>query len=147
MAVFYSEGLDFSCKRCSHCCTTEPGYVYLSVDDLEKLTSSKKLSTNEFIEKFCRWVGYYDGTEVLCLKEKPNYDCILWENDGCSAYNARPVQCRTYPFWTHLLTSKANWDCEKKDCPGINCGSHHTFEEISQNLSLYQDNKPLRREK
>ena len=34
---------------------------------------------------------------VLCLKEKPNFDCILWK-DGCEAYEGRPVQCRTYPF-------------------------------------------------
>ena len=145
MSCFYEDGLDFSCARCSHCCTTEPGYVYLSSEDLKLLLDFTKLPKDEFISQFCRWVGYYDGTEVLCLKEKKNYDCILWGEGGCTAYSARPVQCRTYPFWTNVLKSASSWNQEKSDCPGINCGKKHSYEEIKENLALYEQNKPISR--
>ena len=31
---FYAEGLRFSCERCSACCRGEPGYVFLTKEDL-----------------------------------------------------------------------------------------------------------------
>ncbi|HQO67077.1 MAG TPA: YkgJ family cysteine cluster protein, partial [Spirochaetales bacterium] len=31
---FWHEGLRFECARCSACCRYEPGYVFLSADDL-----------------------------------------------------------------------------------------------------------------
>ncbi len=142
---FYKDGLSFSCQRCSHCCRGEPGYVYLSRRDLTNLLECFKFDKDDFIREYCRFVPYYDGSEVLCLKEKPGYDCILWENGGCLAYKARPVQCSTYPFWSFLLASRNSWDRECSDCPGINRGEHHSFEEIQAAKQQYEENYPLRR--
>jgi Fe-S-cluster containining protein len=47
---FYVDGLNFSCKRCSRCCTKESGYVYLSQNDLDALLSCLKLPKDEFIK-------------------------------------------------------------------------------------------------
>ena len=98
------------------------------------------MSKLEFIEKYCRRVPYHNGTEVLCLLEKDNFDCILWDN-GCTAYEARPVQCSTYPFWTSILCSESAWNEESDSCPGINCGQHRTRSEILENLLKYEENK------
>lgn len=40
--------------------------------------------------------------------------CIFLGEDGkqCSIYEARPVQCRTYPFWPRLITNQLGWDAE-----------------------------------
>lgn len=143
-SCFYDNGLKFSCKRCSHCCRHEPGYVYLSEQDLTNLCQWFKLNEQEFIEKYCRWVPYYDGTEVLCLQEKIGYDCILWDS-VCTAYSARPIQCSTYPFWTFLLENEKSWNQEANECPGINCGEFHTKEEIESNLNAYKNNRPIKR--
>ena len=141
---FYKDGLKFSCKMCSYCCRAEPGFVYLSRKDLDRFLKVTNAEENEFIEKYCRWVPYYDGNEVLCLKETENFDCIFWK-DGCSAYEARPVQCSTYPFWDFLLKDKKSWNDEAKDCPGMNNGELHSFEEITEKLIAYRTNKPLTR--
>ena len=39
-------------------------------------------SREDFIASYCRWVDRGDGTENLCLREKKNYDCILWDQYG-----------------------------------------------------------------
>ncbi len=142
---FFAKGLSFSCKQCSHCCRHEPGFVYLSKNDLTNILQSFNLNISEFIQKYCRWVNYYDGSEVLCLQEKDNYDCIMWDN-GCSVYSQRPVQCRTYPFWNFLLESKQNWDEEAKECPGINTGKLHNFDEIMRAQNEYSRNVPITKE-
>ena len=96
------------------------------------------------IEKYCRWVPYYDGNEVLCLKEKDNFDCIFWEN-GCVVYNARPLQCSSYPFWDFLLKDKKSWDNAAKTCPGMNNGEFHSYEEINKTVKAYRQNIPLKK--
>lgn len=143
-SVFYKDGLCFSCSQCRACCGVSPGMVYLSERDLTSLCQWFKLTKSEFIDLYCRWVPYYDGKEALCLKEKSNYDCIFWDN-GCTAYNARPIQCSTYPFWTWLLKDKDSWNNEKKSCPGINQGRRWSFEEINYQNALYKHNNPITR--
>lgn len=140
--VFYKDGLNFECQRCSFCCGHSPGFVYLSKRDLAELLKFFNMKTAEFVEKYCRWADYYYGEQVLALLEKKNYDCILWEN-GCSAYQARPVQCSTYPFWSWMIKSKEMWDECAKDCPGMNKGKTWTYEEILKNKNAYDQNKPL----
>lgn len=144
--VFYKDGLCFECQQCSHCCRHEPGYVYLSERDLNKLLEFFKTDKESFIEKYCRYVPYYDGSEVLCLKEKPGYDCIFWDN-GCKAYEARPLQCSTYPFWSFILKSKKDWDFEAASCPGINKGKKHMYNEIELSKYIYEGNIPLKKER
>jgi Fe-S-cluster containining protein len=109
---------------------------------LTNLSQWFKLTEEVFIEKYCRKIPYYDGTYVLCLKEKENYDCILWDN-GCTAYEARPTQCSTYPFWSRILSSKEMWNEEGLSCPGINNGKAWTKDEILVQLNKYKNNEPL----
>lgn len=65
-------------------------------------------------------------------------------------YNFRPVQCRTYPFWTGILADESSWKSEAKHCPGIltevnpSANTHVPFEKVSANLDEYSKNKPLR---
>ena len=141
---FYADGLCFSCVRCSRCCSHEPGYVYLSKKDLEKLLHWSGLDTHSFIEKYCRWVPYYSCDEkVLSLKEKPDFSCIL-EDRGCSAYQERPIQCVTYPFWNFILKDKSNWKIESRSCPGIDRGKLHLQEEIEEAMLRHRNNSPLK---
>ncbi len=141
---FYKDGLCFQCQQCSHCCCDEPGFVYLSRRDLDALLEVTGMTQPDFIEKYCRFVPYYDGGEVLCLQEKENYDCIFWDK-GCSVYSGRPIQCSTYPFWTYVLRSEGTWNEEAKECPGINCSTAAPIpaEEIEKQRNMYQNNIPL----
>jgi Fe-S-cluster containining protein len=139
---FFDNGLHFSCAQCSRCCRVEPGFVFLSRADLTKLCRWFNFTEGQFIQKYCRRVPYYDGTDVLSLRETPAFDCILW-NNGCTAYGARPVQCSTYPFWTRLLSGVSVWNAEKKTCPGIGTGRLWTKKEIMEQLAAYERNGPV----
>jgi len=143
--VFYKDGLHFECQRCSYCCGHSPGFVYLSKRDLMTLCEHFKMSVADFVSTYCRWADYYYGTQVLALIEKKNYDCILW-NNGCTAYEARPVQCSTYPFWSWMIADEKTWNECAAECPGMNKGRVWPLEEIEANKKAYLDNVPLHRE-
>jgi Fe-S-cluster containining protein len=133
--VFYKSGLRFECTRCSKCCRHTPGYVFLSPADLLSLAAALRLSKDKFLGTYCRKVDLGVARRIS-LKEKPNLDCILWENDGCSQYEARPLQCRSFPFWSACVASREEWLSHSKNCPGIGSGPVHSREEIDGWLAL-----------
>lgn len=145
MEKFYEKGLEFQCKQCSWCCGNGPGVVYLSLEDLARLCEFSKTNYVDFIKKYCRWVMYTDGNEVLALQEDKQYRCILWK-DGCSMYDARPVQCSTYPWWDWLCGSKEMWQECGKTCPGIGSQKMWTKEQIEEQIKLNSNNQPLRKD-
>jgi Fe-S-cluster containining protein len=142
--TFYKDGLCFSCQRCSSCCRFDPGFVNLSEQDLEKLQKWATMDRENCISSWCRWVSKGDGFEYLCLKEKSNFDCILWDN-GCMAYELRPLQCSSYPFWSSLLSDIDWWEANGRDCPGINKGKRHELAEIEGHLTARKSQPYIRR--
>jgi uncharacterized protein len=86
------------------------------------------MSNDDFIEAYCLWVPVSEK-EYLSLRERPNYDCVFWVS-GCAVYEHRPLQCKSYPFWEGILRSRADWEAEAKECPGIGKGPLRGAEEI-----------------
>lgn len=115
MEKWYKDGLTFSCTQCGACCTGGPGYVWVSLEEVQILADHLHLSLEEFSKKYLRKIG-----NRFSLLEKPKtYDCIFLEGKKCTVYEARPSQCKTYPFWDGILESKERWEQEKKNCEGI----------------------------
>lgn len=127
--TFFDSGLRFECTRCSKCCRHTPGYVFLSSADLERLAGTSGLSETEFLDRYCRSVDL-GLAKRISLREKANLDCILWENGGCSQYESRPLQCRSFPFWSACVASREDWQIHAKSCPGMGKGTIHSREEI-----------------
>lgn len=142
LPTFYDHGLNFECTQCHACCRHDPGYVFLSRQDLDLLASGVGMEAGVFVENHCRWVDLGEGP-VLSLKEKKNYDCIFWDG-GCTVYAHRPVQCRTYPFWEGPLASAEKWKWEGRFCPGINRGKLHEKSQIEEALAKRRANPVLR---
>ena len=130
MSSFYDEGLQFSCvSGCVYCCGVEPGYVFLSQTDLDRLCAHTRTDRETFMKTYCHYVdmGAY---KMVNLMEKKNHDCIFLSPNGCTVYEARPVQCRTYPFWGSILESNETWEEEARSCPGIGHGKRYSRKEI-----------------
>jgi len=132
---FYKEGLNFQCTRCSKCCRHDPGYVFLSKNDIVRLSSLLKINKEEFLEKYCKTVNL-GILKRISLIEKKNNDCIFWDNGGCTIYDQRPLQCKTYPFWSSVLNSPEDWEVLGRNCPGVNKGKHYTAKEIEEKLVM-----------
>lgn len=123
---WYREGLAFTCTRCGACCTGAPGYVWVNAEEIATLATHRGMPFAEFGRRFVRRVG-----DRLSLVERPGGDCIFWDRSaGCTVYEARPVQCRTWPFWPENIESPEAWDSVTKVCPGSGQGQLFTVEEI-----------------
>jgi Fe-S-cluster containining protein len=124
--VWYEDGLRFACTLCGRCCRDRevPSYVFLREDDIHRLAEHLQLPAEEFLA--CH-AELHDDCAVL--RNKPGA-CTFWEEGvGCTVYAARPLQCRTWPFWPYNLREE-NWSESAEFCPGCNRGKLHTRNEI-----------------
>jgi len=113
---WFAQGLKFQCTGCGKCCTGAPGYVFLSSVDLEHLANHLSLDVATFKKKYTVQVD-----DRIALIDLPgSYDCIFLTNRRCSIYEARPIQCRTFPWWISNLRDPADWEEASKRCEGIN---------------------------
>jgi Fe-S-cluster containining protein len=124
---FFSNGLKFECvKNCSKCCRLA-GVVYIYNEEVKRISTYLKISTDEFIKEYCMIIN-----KGLCLKDQPNStNCIfLIPDNKCFIYPVRPYQCFSYPFWSNILLSEERWINESKFCPGIGQGKFYSYNEI-----------------
>jgi len=93
-------------------------------EDILRLAEFLHLSPEEFVDHYCE-----QSDDGPILKARPGA-CIFWEPDvDCVVYPARPIQCRTWPFWPSNLR-RENWEQAARFCPGCNRGELHGREEI-----------------
>ncbi len=125
---WYHEGLRFTCTGCGNCCTGAPGFVWVNQEEiaaLAQLVGQDDLAA--FERQYVRNVGIRKS-----LKEYPNGDCVFFDGQTrrCKVYEARPRQCRTWPFWDSNLRSPDHWERTCRVCPGSGDGELHSAEEI-----------------
>jgi Fe-S-cluster containining protein len=116
--------------------------VFLIKKDIQSLLTATRLDLRTFLSRYCREVNL-SGIHRISLKEKANYDCIFWEKHGCSVYRYRPMQCRSYPFWSGNLVSRHSWEQLKSSCPGVGVGRAHSRREIERWLRKAEANRFL----
>jgi Fe-S-cluster containining protein len=113
---WFSEGLKFQCTGCGKCCTGSPGYVFLSDTDIQNLAAHLSLQPAEFARKYTRLA---EG-QLALIDQGSSGDCIFLKEKRCTAYEARPIQCKTFPWWIHLVRSREEWEAAGQHCEGIN---------------------------
>lgn len=116
------EGFDYAfdpsaCSTCQgKCCTGESGYIYVTKEEIEKISQLLNLDVREFVAEYLFKKAY-----KYSIKERihnDSHECIFYdrESNGCTIYDVRPLQCRTFPFWDYF---KTRVDELKLECPGI----------------------------
>ena len=131
MTRWYQErGLRFGCVECGACCR-RPGIVFLDEADIVRLAAHLEIEPEELralhLEEF-------DGDWVLEVADEEDAACTFLVDDRCSVHQARPTQCRTYPFWPEILASRQDWRREAADCPGIGQGARRGGAEVEEVL-------------
>ena len=129
---WYRAGLAFDCTQCGGCCSGPPGYVWATKKEIKAIAEFLGREDDRLPKTHLRRVGFRHS-----LTERANGDCIFLRRDGgkimCDIYPVRPLQCRTWPFWSSNLTSSDAWNRAGQACPGINRGKPHSFETIENN--------------
>jgi Fe-S-cluster containining protein len=113
---WFRDGLRFKCTGCGKCCTGASGSVYLSQLDLERLAAHFHQPVGAFVRQYTRM---NHGRRALVDRPRSS-DCIFLNGKSCSVYDARPTQCRTYPWWFSNLRDEESWQEAAELCEGIN---------------------------
>jgi len=106
-----------ACESCQgKCCTGESGYIYVNKEEIENISAFLEIAVEQFVDQYLFKKGY-----KYSIKERffnGSYECIFYDRDsnGCTIYESRPTQCKTFPFWDYY---KNRVDELKMECEGI----------------------------
>lgn len=111
--LIYKDGFDFCfdqtlCSQCEgNCCIGEPGYIWINKDEIENLAKYLNITTQELKYNYLKKVGYKYSIKELKLRGS-NHVCIFFDTEKkqCCVYDARPMQCRTFPFWDYFKNNR-----------------------------------------
>ncbi|MFX1502992.1 MAG: YkgJ family cysteine cluster protein, partial [Promethearchaeota archaeon] len=144
-------GIEFSCQMCGKCCRGfNEGEVYLYKDDIFRLVKFLKIKGNTGLKKFAeKYLKVVDDSffwkepgaqrgktyryKTLGYKfTGEDEHCHFLINNKCSVHKARPFQCRSFPFWQMMVSSRKNFEDYTKKCKGLQTlkGKFYTKEEI-----------------
>ena len=132
---WYKDGLRFKCTQCGNCCTGAPGYVWVNQAEIEGIAAEVgETDVEAFEDMYVRKVGIRRS-----LREFPNGDCVFFDNEKrtCTVYNARPRQCRTWPFWDSNVKSPEAWAETCEVCPGSGKGKLYQIEQIESQRKVF----------
>lgn len=131
---WYRDGLRFQCTQCGNCCTGAPGYVWVNKQEIQQLATQMGMASQaEFEDQYVRRIGIRKS-----LREFPNGDCVFFDTEsrGCSVYQVRPRQCRSWPFWDSNLRDPAAWEDTCRICPGSGRGKLYALETIENQRQM-----------
>ncbi len=110
-------GLRFTCQPgCTACCR-QPGWVYVSRDDVDRAAAFVGMAVEDFE---ARYVVRF--RHRMRLRKPAREQCPFLEESGCRIHPAKPSQCRLFPFWPELVQERGNWNKTGEYCPGIGQG-------------------------
>jgi len=129
---WYEGGLRFRCTQCGKCCTGTPGYVWVNDTEIAAIAEFLDQSVDQTIAEYTRME--HQGRS---LREKANWDCVFYDKAvGCTIYDARPGQCRTWPFWGSNIETPKDWQRTCDICPGSGQGDLIPVEEITRRMNV-----------
>lgn len=128
---FYAAGIQFECQGSGKCCASRGthGFVYLTLGDRRRFAAHLKMPIGSFTRKYC------EKTNGHFHLKNPQDDCAFLHGKRCTVYEARPAQCRTWPFWPENMNAKT-WTTEITTfCPGVGKGRVYSKLEIEKLLA------------
>ena len=130
---WYKDGLRFQCTGCGDCCTGAPGFVWVNKEEIAALAAKVGLDEDEFESRYVREIGVRKS-----LVEFNNGDCVFFDGKTrkCKVYEARPRQCRTWPFWDSNVRTPDAWAQTCEVCPGSGTGRLYQLGEIEAQKSV-----------
>ena len=120
-----SSGMRFRCTGCGGCCRKK-GSVFFTRNEMAEAARALGIKQHEFRKTYI--TNSMDGIYEIYT---PDACPLLDQNSRCRIYEARPAQCRTFPFWSSILHSARNRRKTARECPGMGRGDFITKEEYT----------------
>ena len=129
---WYQDGLHFTCTMCGKCCTGEPGFVWVTEEEIAAIAAFRQEKVAEVKALYTR-----RAKGKRTLREHGDGDCVFYDHQkGCTIYPVRPPQCRTWPFWESNIETPESWTRTTQICPGSGEGELIPVEEITRRLKV-----------
>ncbi len=117
------DGFDFTfdelkCGECDGlCCIGESGFIWVNSGEMREIAKFLQIDLAEFKEEYLKKINYKYSIKERRVSQD-NYECLFFDREirGCTIYDVRPKQCRTYPFWEYF---KNNTDELMRECIAI----------------------------
>jgi Fe-S-cluster containining protein len=107
----------FECQPgCTKCCEQQ-GFVYLTEEDILRLSRFLALPCTTFEQRYV-----YRTKNLRRLRVPRHAQCGFLKDGGCSVHQAKPLQCASFPYWPQLVGNTKNWRETGAWCPGIGKG-------------------------
>lgn len=115
--------MKFECQEScgGKCC--KPGwsgshFIFLTDADIVRIEQFTGLHRNQFSK-----VGEFEWTRFATEKVTARFmgQCPFLQDGSCDIYEARPTQCRTFPYWPENMSDE-KWKALSAECPGIGKG-------------------------
>jgi len=137
---------------CGSCCRgLNEGEVFLYKDDILRLANILNLNDKDGLREFAK--KYLKIVDTSFYWKEPNAKTgktykfkalgfkftgedehceFLTEDNKCSVHEHRPFQCRCFPFWQMMVSSRKNFIDYTKKCKGlqISKGKFYSKQEI-----------------
>ncbi|MFX1571380.1 MAG: YkgJ family cysteine cluster protein [Promethearchaeota archaeon] len=131
-------GIEFSCQMCGSCCRgLNEGEVYLYKEDIIRLANFLDLKDKKGLRQFA--LKYLKIIETSFYWKEPKAErgkiyrfktlgfkftgddehCQFLVNNSCSVHKYRPFQCRCFPFWQMMVSSRRTFIDYTKKCKGL----------------------------
>lgn len=126
--MWYDKGLRFTCLKCGNCCRAngDYSYIYVTVDEIQRIMKHLDIPRKEFMRNHC---SRLEGRTIIKFKDGA---CSLAQEDQCTVYKVRPIQCKAWPFWVENLDEWVWYEEIASICPGVNRGKLYKKEEVEK---------------
>jgi hypothetical protein len=107
--------------------------VWVRTAEIAALAAALGMEVPAVEAAFVRTVG-----QRKSLVEMPDGACVFLDKQTrrCKVYEARPAQCRTWPFWESNLRSPEAWEQTRQACPGTRRGPVVSPDEIERRAAV-----------
>ena len=92
--------------NCGKCCSAFYSQINVTVGDLIRISGFLEKPISYILKNFVGINPFGDPENPTKFSYEPgiNMPCLLRKNERCSIYEARPLNCRLFPYWILVQT-------------------------------------------
>jgi len=96
----------FKCMNCGKCCNAFYAQINITIGDLIRISGFLNKSIKYILKNFVgiNPFGDPENPTKFSYELGINMPCLLRKNERCSIYQARPLNCRLFPYWILVQT-------------------------------------------